>query len=394
MSVLQDSAAAFKRLAQTEVLLFHHNDADGLSSGAILAQAFERRGLKVRRFCLEKPYPEVLGTLLQDPDLAPGTVIVFADFASGMLRRLVELNRSKFPLFVIDHHSVEIASDEKLFLVNCTSFGIPSDPNCSASAIAFLFAVALDSANADLAWVGVLGAVGDGLLDAGRLVGINSLALERALESNSVKFEQGEYFLRCPQWTSAKRLATDVNALGGFGYFRGGPDVGVKGLRDGCNEAFFATAGAFRAEFQNSLQAFLAGEFLVQGKAVQWFKLDGKFSAFGVKSVGLVCEELISRNIVDENKYLAGFQTVPDEVPGLGRVRLNQIKVSMRLPTSIRSRVKSGKLPALSVLLPEATRAVGGFIDACHPHAAATTIPCGSEEQLIAALEAAASRTN
>ncbi len=48
-----------ERSAKT-VLIFHHNDADGLCSGAILTRAFERQGFEVRRVCLEKPYPAVL----------------------------------------------------------------------------------------------------------------------------------------------------------------------------------------------------------------------------------------------------------------------------------------------------------------------------------------------
>ena len=43
-----------------EILLFHHNDTDGLTSGAILTRTFERQNYKVKRYCLEKPYPAVL----------------------------------------------------------------------------------------------------------------------------------------------------------------------------------------------------------------------------------------------------------------------------------------------------------------------------------------------
>ena len=49
-----------KKWPEKTVHIFHHNDADGLSSGAILMCAFEREGFEVRRFCLEKPYPAVL----------------------------------------------------------------------------------------------------------------------------------------------------------------------------------------------------------------------------------------------------------------------------------------------------------------------------------------------
>jgi len=43
-----------------EVQIFHHNDSDGLTSGAILTKAFQRAGFTIQRFCLEKPYPKLL----------------------------------------------------------------------------------------------------------------------------------------------------------------------------------------------------------------------------------------------------------------------------------------------------------------------------------------------
>jgi hypothetical protein len=43
-------------------------------------------------------------------------------------------------------------------------------------------------------------------------------------------------------------------------------------------------------------------------------------------------------------------------------------------------------MPGLDRLLPEATEAVGGFVDACHSLAAATTVPPGRESRLIEAL--------
>ncbi|MBN8550313.1 MAG: DHH family phosphoesterase [Deltaproteobacteria bacterium] len=389
---VREGAAVFASLAQHEVFLFHHNDADGLSSGAILAQAIERKGLRLRRFCLEKPYPEVLRAIIQDPEVRPDTVLVFADFASGMLRQLLEINAAQLPLFVIDHHALEQAKGDNLYVINCTQFGIDSDPACSASAISYLFAHALSPLNEDLAALGVVGAVGDGLFSSdGKMCGINAISALAAEQNGSLKLVEGEYFLARPDWVSARTVANELNALGGFGYFRGGPDVGVKGLRDGRNAAFSTFAQEFRAEFERAFDLFTQTQFLHKGHNVQWFILDSQFKTFGVKSVGLVCEELIRRNLVDAGTYLAGFQVVPDEIPGLGIVKLQQTKVSMRLPERIKADVLAGKAPSLARVLPEATRKVDGFIDACHPHAAATTIRQGDERKLIAALEVAIS---
>ena len=60
MKAMEAAIREVKRWPEKSVQIFHHNDADGLCSGAILTRAFERQGFEVRRFCLEKPYPGVL----------------------------------------------------------------------------------------------------------------------------------------------------------------------------------------------------------------------------------------------------------------------------------------------------------------------------------------------
>ena len=49
--------------------------------------------------------------------------------------------------------------------------------------------------------------------------------------------------------------------------------------------------------------------------------------------------------------------------------------------------IKAEKVAALNTFLPEATNRLGGFSDACHRLAAATTIAIGKEEVLIDEME-------
>ena len=77
------------KMPEKVVQVFHHNDSDGLTSGAILTRAFERQGFEVRRFCLEKPYPAVLEKVYEQE----GGILVFADFAGRIAPLLSDLNR-------------------------------------------------------------------------------------------------------------------------------------------------------------------------------------------------------------------------------------------------------------------------------------------------------------
>ena len=80
---------------------------------------------------------------------------------------------------------------------------------------------------------------------------------------------------------------------------------------------------------------------------------------------------------------ICGYQQIPDEVPGFGEVDMGETKVSMRTSLPLTDRVLKAELPGLNEFLPEATLNLGGFADACHRVAAATTIKIGMESQLM-----------
>jgi hypothetical protein len=120
---------------------------------------------------------------------------------------------------------------------------------------------------------------------------------------------------------------------------------------------------------------------------VQWFSVQERFDGMGVKMVGDFCRFIREEPFIDPQKYIAGFQPVPNFIPGLGKIDFQAVKVSMRVPCELEKRILSGEAPGLDRLLPEATRRVGGFADACHSLAAATTVPPGKEAQLVGELD-------
>ncbi len=111
------------------VHLFHHNDADGLSSGAILTRAFERQGFEVQRFCLEKPYPQVLKKVYEQD----GRILIFADFAGRIAPLLSELNGERNLTLILDHHVAEAATNPKVHNLDPDLFGLKGDSDMSSS---------------------------------------------------------------------------------------------------------------------------------------------------------------------------------------------------------------------------------------------------------------------
>jgi single-stranded-DNA-specific exonuclease len=103
--------------------------------------------------------------------------------------------------------------------------------------------------------------------------------------------------------------------------------------------------------------------------------------------IGVFCTRIKEMDFLDTSKYLAGFQLVPDEVPGFGNMSFNSIKISMRVSEFLTEQIRAEKIQGLNSFLPEATGRLGGFSDACHRLSAATIIKPGQEALLIQEME-------
>ena len=103
----------------------------------------------------------------------------------------------------------------------------------------------------------------------------------------------------------------------------------------------------------------------------------------GVKMIGVFCDTIKNTDDIDPQRYLAGFQIIPNEIPGFGPIQFNDVKISMRVSAQMENEIRAGSAMGLDILLPEATHKLGGFSDACHTLTAATTVAIGKEEALI-----------
>ncbi len=186
-AAMEGAAGALRGWPAETVQVVHHNDSDGLSSGAILTRAFERAGYGVRRCCLEKPYPKVLERIFA----GDGRIIVFADFAGRIAPLIGDLNRGRNLVLILDHHVAEPATEPLVHNLDGDLFGLEGDRDISASTTCYLFATTLDAANRDLAHIAAIGAVGDGFFVDGRLVGENREAALEAAQQGSLEIVEG-----------------------------------------------------------------------------------------------------------------------------------------------------------------------------------------------------------
>jgi single-stranded-DNA-specific exonuclease len=373
------------------IQLFHHNDSDGLSSGAILTRAFERQGFTVRRFCLEKPYPAVLRKIYEQE----GGLLVFADFAGRIAPLISDLNRGRNLTLLLDHHVAEPATDPRVHNLDPDLFGLKGDRDISASTTCYLFASTMDPANRDLAHIAALGAVGDGFFVDGRLVSQNLDAAKEAVKQGKMEIVPGEkgdtyIYIGPHRKVSCVELGDYLDVLGGVGYYRSGPDMGVKVCLEGVSPESDAMVEELKATrrklFDDELGRLDSGE-MKQSPHIQWFHVQKRFFPMGVKMIGAFCDAIRETDRVDPKKYIAGFQIIPDEVPGFDAMRFNEVKISMRVSPYMEGEIRGGRSMGLNILLPEATERLGGFSDACHSLTAATTVAIGKEAALIDEME-------
>ena len=396
--MIDDLIAAMQRAVREvdawpdrEVLVAHHNDSDGLSSGAILTRAFERRGFSVRRGCLEKPYPAVLEKIFD----TSGKLIVLTDFAGRIAPLVSSLNRRRNLVLILDHHKAVPATDDRVHLLDPEVFGLRGDRDITASTTCYLFARTMHPRNRDLAGLATIGAVGDRFFVDGRLAGPNR---EAALETRAQGLldiephEDGErYFMITDRGRKpVEVIARELDTLGGAGYHRGGPEVGIAVCLDGATqESDAAIAGLRKIQtraFDGEVER-IRNDGWRRTRQIQWIHVHNRFMPMGVKMIGAFLDSIRNSDLVDPRRYLAGFQNVPNEIPGIGSFPFDQAKVSMRVADPMEDGIRKGSVLGLDILLPKATDRVGGFSDACHSLTAATTVPLGREEDLIEELD-------
>lgn len=373
-----------------KLILLHHNDTDGLTSGAILYHAFRREGYDVKRFALEKPYPKVLEKIFTENS---GKIIVFADFAGKIAPLICTLNKGKNLVLLLDHHKAEKSTDSSVINLDPDLYGFKGDRDISASVTCWYFAVKLNKANNALAHIGALGGIADFYYVDSQVHGYNRKCLEEAVKQGTMRTEGAKepgkekfYITLGKKEFNVIELYPLIDIIGGVGFYGGGPEFGIKMLLEGVTDNDLTEIEKFSKikdeKFSAELERLKTKGF-EETEHIQWFDVKERFKPMGVKMIGVFCEELADSELADKNKYLAGFQTIPDEIPGFGKIKMGETKVSMRTSSDITEKILSGEIPPLNEFLPEATLNLGGFADACHRVAAATTIKVGMEKQLM-----------
>jgi RecJ-like exonuclease len=215
------------------VLVVTHIDADGIASGGIAAITLNRLGKKYT-IVFEKKVTEDTVTAINN---SSEDIVWICDLGSAYLSEF-----KRHGIVVTDHHipdpkwrggQTSIADFDGVHHLNPHMYGMSGSYEVSGAGMTYLLSKTIDPANRDLAFLAVIGAVGD--LQDGReskLIGYNRAILSEGVSSGDLEVDE-----------DIRYYGRDYRPLVQFLQFGNDPPIpGVSDSSAGSN-AFFADLG-------------------------------------------------------------------------------------------------------------------------------------------------------
>ena len=188
----RDLASAVRALKGADsVRIVTHIDADGISAGAIADMTAERLGIE-RTVCFEKKITE---EVVKEVNGRREDLVWICDLGSGYLS---EFDRDS--LIITDHHVPDprwmksqtvLDSFSGMHHLNPHTYGMDGTTEVCGAGMTYLLSKECDPSNSDMAYLAVVGAVGD-FQDsaASALVGLNRTILQDAVANGDVVVEE------------------------------------------------------------------------------------------------------------------------------------------------------------------------------------------------------------
>jgi len=176
-----------KHIETEEVIhITSHFDADGLAAAGIIGRSLTRSGGKIR-IRIEKWIDE---RVVNEIAAEKPSLTIFTDLGSGYLDLLCE-KLSNYRIIIIDHHQLVGETSSAFIHVNPHIHGIDGSLDLSGAGVAYFIAKALDERNVDLAYLAVVGALGDqqDKYAQRKMGGVNETILEDAVNAGYLKLE-------------------------------------------------------------------------------------------------------------------------------------------------------------------------------------------------------------
>jgi single-stranded-DNA-specific exonuclease len=382
---IENSIEKIKNFKGKEAFIIHHDEADGICSAAIMKKTLEDYGFSIKTLCLEKLFPEVIEKLHSKTNF----LYIYTDIGSAHVERISKINEEKNLTIILDHHDTMHCDNPSIYNINPELYGLSGEKDASASTIAYFFSKKFNEKNKKLSYLAIIGSAEIPVITGLNKEVIKDALSEKIITISKTKKEEDIKILSFGKPLSYKRLSTLLSIIGSVGYYRGGPEKGIKICLEGIDEKSENEIKKLEEERKEANKRMLLELYkkgLEKLSHVQWFHAKDNFKGMGTKVIGSFCSYLsFQKKIVDQNKYLIGIMNMSSIIPNFGNLEKNYVKVSARAPKQLSILIEEGKAFPLSKILPEACNLFNGFGDG-HSVAASGVILSGKEKEFIKTL--------
>lgn len=224
---LDKTAKAVKKA--NSAIIVTHIDADGIAAGSIASITLERLGIP-HSIRFEK---KITADTIASINSSTSDIVWISDLGSGYLS---EFKRSN--IVITDHHvpdpkfrkeQTSIEDFIEIYHLNPHTYGLNGSYEVCGAGMTYLLSHAIDQRNKDLAYLGVIGAIGDFQDNfESKLVSYNRIILKDALENEDVIMEEDLRF-----------FGKETRPLVQFLQYSNDPNIpGISDNKDGCSQFY------------------------------------------------------------------------------------------------------------------------------------------------------------
>ncbi len=171
------------------VRIIANADTDGITGASILCRAFYRGGIKFVVSVVKQLDEEIIESLKRE-DYG---IVFLIDLGSNCISKLEKVDKK---IFILDHHypeKFEKGLETNIFLLNPHLFGIDGTTEISAAGVVYFFVNSMEKRNEDLAYLAIVGAIGD-IQERNGFSGLNNEVLGDAVKSRKIEIRNGLKF--------------------------------------------------------------------------------------------------------------------------------------------------------------------------------------------------------
>ena len=156
--LIEKAVKEFNLLDDKPIRVISHLDCDGLTAASIIIKILKRQN---KKFVLSV-VKQLNENVLKELSLENYPVVMFTDLGSGYIKLINKYLHNK-KIFIFDHHNLDDKSTyDNIIHINphLLEFKEPIS-NLSGAGITYLFGKSLNKENVDLAYLAVIGVIGD-----------------------------------------------------------------------------------------------------------------------------------------------------------------------------------------------------------------------------------------